>query len=518
MRKIGRTRRAVSALLAVALSTTLVPVVAFADEQTDAQAQQELPLASEQGDITVRDMGENGEQQQVYGTHPVLRMMTTDDVGRTAEEPAVINVRVPLYVTFGDANGYDVSKPQQMIESTGTFENKGPDFARLERVECTETSGAETLLDNPENVKTFGIYNGYTELEFGYASDADKVAEADQIANTFDLDPNTKREFTFRLHLGDRGVSVKHETADNGQTVQPLAKIKYTFRAIKEGYATLSSNFYLYDKSLKLRYSLAEVKDHANNIRSLGSSCKEWIRYSEYIAADASTSGDALQSCNNDRYECVVKVDGKDVRLRVVDIRSGSAADGGGLTFQTVGGVTTSPDYFKIEGSISTATTWDSTPLNTELISFAEKLPTELQNAAVTRNIVEQTNNVSYSSGGCASVSTKQKKWWAMSVHEVYSDNNSKANSRTKINYKDLPTLEFYRQILGDVGGITPKMEAIRTTPNIVDSSYNTNLCFRDSYWETWNDGSTRMVYFVDMDSGGIWAYRNGSAPLNFTL
>lgn len=222
-RAIGK--KAASVVVALAMALTLTPLQALADGGDEASG-------GERGNLATSDIETLSETKELL---PVARGISVFNEVQVLSTPATraaadesISVTVPINVTFGDGNGYDVATNLNSVTSTGKFKNTGNTYARMTGITCNDDGAMAVLTGVSASTKIFMLTNGSNTVSFSPANGGNTVA-ANALGKNFDIPDNGTKEFTYTLDLSM--ARVNSSRADNGQTVQSLAKVVYTFAA-----------------------------------------------------------------------------------------------------------------------------------------------------------------------------------------------------------------------------------------------------------------------------------------------
>lgn len=323
MNRFERTKQPLAALMAFLLCFAMVPTFAFATEAngengTDASSTATPPTFDPSQTPTPTPTEDESSNESNETTDSVSQgnqeEITIDDdssdfisEGEVSDEPSAeiaakaaklpaargqVNVTVPTAFNFGGDAGYnvDLGAPEEgYLSTSGLFINRGTGIVQIESLSCTDT-GASSLLNGADGEKVFGLVDSSNnaEMRFGYSSGVNtasisEITDADAVS--FGLAPSLAAAFECRLYL-DEEVSLKSTTADNGISIQSLADVVFTVRALPDGMGDMSNDFYLKDKKTGAVYTAGEVKLHANSIAALGTASPFYEQYQKYIDAD----------------------------------------------------------------------------------------------------------------------------------------------------------------------------------------------------------------------------------------
>jgi hypothetical protein len=370
-------------------SDTPTPASAEDESNNDGTENNDLASSGDQEEITIDD-----DSSDFIGEGETPDEPSSETVAKAAKLPAArgqLNVTVPTAFNFGGDSGYnvDLGAPEEgYLTSQGFFINKGTGIAQIEGLTCTDT-GASSILVGANNKKVFGLYdsNNAAELRFGYTDGVNSVSlteMTDTDKASFGVLSNAGRQLECRLYLND-GVTLNPSKADNGLSVQSLANVVFTVRALPSGNGSDTDNFYLKDLKTNEVFSGAEIKLHAQSIADLGPQSPFYNRYKSYIDADVNAvvaeskkagtyffseygkdgaliyksngtletdesivrqgrsaykkhNSSASQTVSNSAYECKLKLDNNYVRLRIIGISNGnfSPYDKAGLVFESI--------------------------------------------------------------------------------------------------------------------------------------------------------------------------------------
>ncbi|WP_365994506.1 leucine-rich repeat protein [Gordonibacter sp.] len=277
----------------------------------------ELTRASRTVDVSPNPEGE--PDIALLNSEVPLPSVYLSDAGATQ-----ISVVAPFAVTFGQDAPYDVVKNPTSIESTALFKNNSEAPVRLAQVDCGHLAASTYLLanDGAESLDKQKLFSLYPQgapgeaLDFGYGANISTLSPTNKDA--FLIPSGTSASYCFRLNLED--ATVNPGAADNGTTTRPLASVICTFERYTE-------SFYLKDNNTGTIYTLAQVKEHANDLAENQSASPYWNQYMGYI--------------NNDNsYVCQTVWDDSTYDVRVIGINHDELSEpiGGrtvaGLTFQ----------------------------------------------------------------------------------------------------------------------------------------------------------------------------------------
>ncbi|WP_165253501.1 DUF6273 domain-containing protein [Adlercreutzia sp. ZJ304] len=287
---------------------------------------------------------------------------------------AVISVTVPLVVTFGGSDGYDISNPQPSLEAPITFRNAGYSAIQITRIQTEEyeegsvravlsdtgfmqgdsyTVTAQQISGNDTPLEEQTLYSLYPEGQpekavnikykdgdyYGGVTQSFANDTQNYFGDTFIIGADSALNCISRLNLTNSyevpgaNALVKQEKADGGKTVQPLSKVKYTittYTPTGHGSENLSATnqFYLRDRMTAQTYNAQDVKSHAQDISKNG---KNSLYYGMYSGHAYGFRPYTCKAWLNNRQIC---------DFNVIGILHDSLSNGmgkAGLTFQMKG-------------------------------------------------------------------------------------------------------------------------------------------------------------------------------------
>ncbi|WP_165063085.1 DUF6273 domain-containing protein [Adlercreutzia sp. ZJ154] len=399
---------------------------------------------------------------------------------------AAISVTVPLVVTFGGSEGYDISNPQPSIEASTAFRNAGNSAIQITRIQTEEytegsvravlsdtgfmqgdsyTVTAQQISGNDTPLEDQTLYSLYPEGQpekavnikykdgdyYGGITQGATNNTQNYFGDTFIIGADSALNCVCRLNLTNSyevpgaNALVKQEKADGGKTVQPLSKVKYTiitYVPAGHGNETLSeeNSFYLKDQLTNQIYNAQDVKGHAQDISNNGKNSLYYGMYSGYVRTYRP-------------YVCKLRLNDRiEYDLNVIGLLHDTLSNGmgkAGLTFQMKD--TLYRTVLPMHNSMQTDGWggWGQSDLradmNEESGEIYQLLPTELTNLVATVN--KEYGPTSSSKSPFVSIS--QDKFFIASLQELagavsnYSDSHLYAADYLWL-YKEGYQYEYY--------------------------------------------------------------------------
>ncbi|WP_165062502.1 DUF6273 domain-containing protein [Adlercreutzia sp. ZJ154] len=389
MTKIRKRTKITSVLLAFALALTMGPGMAFAEE---------LPISKANGTV---DVAENNnanphhtdscvENEEKYGANCGSDIITCPKCGEgfyncqidEASEAAngedgqfdhweykcpacgeklsfgesdeseimplaannVISLTLPIVVTFGGSEGYDLANPQPSITSDFALTNNGKSPVMISGISTAYYNDSESSVTGVLSVadrnfngtavtsqNLFSLYPaGQSERAISFrASSTDITSSVGDFwfSQNLAIPQKSSINCTYRLNLTNNwevaSVNAKINESVANQGFKPLSQVTYTISTYTPAASgSTNSDFYLKDTTSNKVYSLSDVKGHALDLSAAGENSLYYTMYTNY-AKDPT------------KYECKTKYDGVMYNLIILGVNHDNLTTGGkaGLTF-----------------------------------------------------------------------------------------------------------------------------------------------------------------------------------------